>query len=77
MESEPEYNHTIAVERAWVECLSSMGCRSFGSHILKSNFEEIFNEFGADMICLQIQCEGFVFVPRELATKILVLGDLP
>jgi hypothetical protein len=73
-----EYEHQIATEKAWEKYLSSIGCRAFSHHELRRNFETTVNELGSDMVCVEMPGGmEFVFVPKELATKVLVLDSLP
>jgi hypothetical protein len=75
--SEPEYHHQIAVEKKWARYLSSIGCRQMADHEIRRDFESAFNELAPDMVCVKIEGSGFVFIPRELAMKMMVLEGMP
>lgn len=77
--SEPEYHHQIATEEAWREYLASIGCSMVNDYGIRRDLENIFNEFAPkDMVCVKMPyVMEFIFVPRELAFRMLVLDHTP
>ncbi len=71
-----EYRHQIATEKAWADYLAAAGCKLVEEHAIRRDFEGAFNDVAPDMMCIKVESE-FVFIPKELAAKILVLGFLP
>ena len=77
VKSEPEYRHQIAVEKAWARYLSSIGCKIFKSPEILADPERMFNDKSLQgTVCVKIE-EEFIFLPEDLAEKILVLGWPP
>jgi hypothetical protein len=71
-----EYRHQIATERAWAAYLVSIGCKLVEEHAIRRDFESAFNDVAPGTMCVKVESD-FVFIPGELAAKILVLGVLP
>jgi hypothetical protein len=68
-----EYEFQLTAERTWLRFLESKGCHKTHSHSLP----HLVNEMDHVMCAKDPNETGWIIIPRELAERMLLLGELP